>query len=238
LNVGVQSGDELALSSSKVSAQGSVNLRVVGTLADPVILGRTNVTGGEVFFLGNRYDIQSGAISFANRTHTEPVLNLYVSTQIQEYNITVNFAGPVDRLRTTYISDPALPPIDIINLLAFGKTAAEAASSPSTPASMGAESVVAQGVSSQVSGRLEKFTGISQLQIDPLVGGDTTDPGARLAIQQHLTNNLLFTFSTDVTNTQDEVIQLKYQTKRKLAISVTRDEYGGFAVEAHIRKSF
>lgn len=238
LNVGVQSSDELALSSSKLSAQGSVNLRVVGTLADPVLLGRTNVTGGEVFFLGNRYEIQSGTVMFANRTHTEPTLNLYVSTQIQEYNITVNFVGPVDRLRTTYISDPSLPPVDIINLLAFGKTAAEAASSPSTPASVGAESVVAQGLSSQVSGRLEKFAGVSQLQIDPLIGGDTASPGARLAIQQHLTNNLLFTFSTDVTNTQEEVIQLKYQTKRKLAISVTRDEYGGYAVEAHIRKSF
>ncbi len=238
LNVGVQSSDELALSSSKLSAQGSVNLRVVGTLADPVVLGRTNVTGGEVFFLGNRYEIQSGTVMFANRTHTEPTLNLYVSTQIQEYNITVNFVGPVDRLRTTYISDPSLPPVDIINLLAFGKTAAEAASSPSTPASVGAESVVAQGLSSQVSGRLEKFAGVSQLQIDPLIGGDTANPGARLAIQQHLTNNLLFTFSTDVTNTQEEVIQLKYQTKRKLAISVTRDEYGGYAVEAHIRKSF
>jgi translocation and assembly module TamB len=238
LNVGVQSTDELALSSSKLSAQGSVNLRVVGTLADPVVLGRTNVTGGEVFFLGNRYEIQSGTVMFANRTHTEPTLNLYVSTQIQEYNITVNFVGPVDRLRTTYISDPALPPVDIINLLAFGKTAAESASSPSTPATVGAESVVAQGLSSQVSGRLEKFAGVSQLQIDPLIGGDTANPGARLAIQQHLTNNLLFTFSTDVTNTQEEVIQLKYQTKRKLALSVTRDEYGGYAVEAHIRKSF
>ncbi|MFY9528993.1 MAG: translocation/assembly module TamB domain-containing protein, partial [Candidatus Acidiferrales bacterium] len=169
---------------------------------------------------------------------TEPVVNLNVATRVKQYNITLNFVGPVDRLRTTYVSDPGLPPADIISLLAFGKTTEEAATSPSTPASLGAESVVAQRVSGTVSGQVEKLAGISQLQIDPLVGGDQRDPGARLAIQQHVTSNILFSFTTDVTTTQREIIRIEYQTKRKLGISVLRDENGGFAVDAHIRKVF
>jgi translocation and assembly module TamB len=202
-----------------------------------VVLGRTTLSGGELFFMGNRYQVQSGTVIFSNPVRTEPTLNLYVSTVVQQYNLTLNFLGTLDRLRTNYTSDPALPPVDIINLLAFGKTTAQAAAT-ATPASVGAQAVIANGLTSQVSGRIEKLAGISQLQIDPSLGGDNSNPGARVAIQQRLTSNILFTFATDLTSTQNEVVQVKYQTKGRLALSLTRDEYGSFAIEAKIRKKF
>jgi hypothetical protein len=33
-------------------------------------------------------------------------------------------------------------------------------------------------------------------------------------------------------------VQVKYQTKGRLALSLTRDEFGSFAIEAKIRKKF
>ena len=54
------------LVSSQVSVKGDANLRVVGTAADPVILGRTNLTGGEFFLAGNRYEVDHGTIDFLN----------------------------------------------------------------------------------------------------------------------------------------------------------------------------
>jgi translocation and assembly module TamB len=237
LDVAVASSNVLALSSSQLSLQGSADLRVVGTLGHPVVLGRTMLTGGSLIFMGNIYQVQSGTVIFANPVRTEPTLNLYVTTTVQQYNITLNFIGPLDRLRTNYISDPALPPVDIIHLLAFGKTTAQSAAT-ATPASLGAESVIANGLTSQVSSRIEKLVGISQLQIDPSLGGNNNNPGARVAIQQRLTSNILFTFATDLTNTQDEVLQLKYQTRRRLSLSLTRDEYGSYAIEVKTRKTF
>ncbi len=233
----VASSQELALSSSKLSLQGSADLRVTGTLANPVVLGRTVLTGGELFFMGNVYQVQSGTVVFANPIRTAPTLNLYVTTVVQDYNITLNFLGPLDRLRTNYMSDPALPPVDIIHLLAFGKTTAQSAAT-ATPAALGAESAIANGLTSQVSNRIEKLAGISQLQIDPSLGGDNSNPGARVAIQQRLTSTILFTFATDLTNTQNEVVQVKYQSTGRLSLSLTRDEYGSFAIEAKIRKKF
>jgi len=44
------------------------------------------------------------------------------STTIQQYDIQMHFWGPADHLHTNYSSDPALPPSDVINLIAFGKT--------------------------------------------------------------------------------------------------------------------
>jgi translocation and assembly module TamB len=237
LDVAVASSDVLALSSSQLSLQGSAELRVVGTLGNPVILGRTTLTGGSIIFMGNVYQVQSGTVVFANPVKTEPTLNLYVTTLVQQYNITLNFIGSLDRLRTNYTSDPALPPVDIIHLLAFGKTTAESAAT-ATPASLGAESVIANGLGSQVSNQIEKLTGISQLQIDPSLGGNNNNPGARVAIQQRVSSNILFTFATDLTDTQNAVVQVKYQTRGRLSFSLTRDEYGSYAIEIKTRKTF
>jgi translocation and assembly module TamB len=237
LNVSLQSADQLNLASSKVSMAGAASLTLTGTLANPVVLGRVTLTGGDVFFLGKRYVVQSGTIEFSNPVMTEPVLNLYVTTTVEQYNITLNFTGPVDRMRTNYTSIPSLPPADIINLIARGQTAEESATS-STPTSLGAESVLAQGASSQVSGKLEKLTGISQLMLDPMAGNNQQDPGAQVAIQQRVTGNLLVTFSTNVTSTQSTTVQVQYQTSRQTSISLVRDQNGGYALDVGLHKTF
>jgi len=240
LNVAVQTSEEVSLESAhQLSLQGSANLRVEGTAADPVILGRANLTGGEMFFMGNRYEIQSGQVAFVNPVVTEPVVNLLVTTTVNQFNLSLSFVGPIDRLRTTYTSDPPLPPVDIINLLAFGKTAEESqAASAGQPANLGAESVLASGLTSEVSSQIQKFAGISNLSIDPLIGGDQRNPGQELAIQDRVTKNLLLTFATDVTSTQGASFQVEYQLNRKWSASVSRDEWGAVAVGVKMHKKF
>ncbi|HMI50948.1 MAG TPA: translocation/assembly module TamB domain-containing protein [Candidatus Saccharimonadales bacterium] len=237
INVSVQSDEGLALASSQLSVSGAANVRVVGTVARPVLLGRVSLTGGEVFFLGKRFELQSGTIGFANTAQTRPIMNLYVRTTIEQYNITISLSGPLEKLKTTYTSDPALPTGDIINLLAFGQTTTEAASRSSAPASVGAESAVASAVGGQLAGQLQKVSGISQLTIDPLAGNNQ-NPGAQIAIQQRVTGNLLITFSTDITSAQSQSIQLKYQAKRNVSISILRDENGGYGMDVRYHKAF
>jgi translocation and assembly module TamB len=238
LNIGVQTANNLNAISSKLSVEGAANLTVNGTAANPVILGRTTLSGGEIFFLGKRYEVQNGTIEFANPVRTEPTLNLYVTTTVQQYNITLNFVGPIDHLRTNFTSDPSLPSSDIINLIAFGKTTEGSASAASTPISVGAESVLAQGVTGQVSGHIEKLAGISQLSVDPLAGTNPNDPGSQISVQQRVSGNLLLTFSTDVTSTQNESVQLQYQVKRNMSVTVLRDQNGGYAIDVRVRKVF
>jgi translocation and assembly module TamB len=237
LSISLDSAQNLALASSQVSIAGSANLNVTGTAARPVLLGRITLTSGELFFQGKRFEIENGTIAFANPAKTEPVLNLYVKTVVEQYNITINFSGPLDRLKTNYTSDPSLPALDIINLLAFGQTTAEKASNASTPASLAAQSVLAQGVASQVAKGVQNLTGISQLTIDP-TAGNSQNPGAQVAIQQRVTGTLLLTFATDVTSTQRQTVQLQYQPKHQVKVSVIRDEYGGYGVDVRWHKIF
>jgi len=238
LNIALQSTSSQNLASSTVSIEGSANLNVRGTAATPVLLGRATLTGGEIFFMSNRYEVQNGTIDFSNPARTEPNLNIYVTTTVQQYNVTLNFVGTPEKLRTNYSSTPALAPADVINLIAFGQTSEQSASAGSTPATLGAESVLAEGVSSQVGSRLGKLAGISQLTIDPSLGGDQQDPGARVAIQQRVTGSLLVTFSTDVTTAQSEAIEVEYQPKKEVSFSVLRDQNGGYGIGVRIHKTF
>ena len=239
LNLAVQSTSGINLVSRELSLRGNANLDVRGTAAEPVILGRVNLTGGDLIFRGNRYVLQQGTLDFANPTRTQPVVNLGVNTTIQQYNIALQFYGPADHLRTNYTSVPSLPPSDIINLLAFGKTS-EASAANATPGNLGAESLIASQVSSQVTSRVEKIAGISRLSIDPVLGGNGSqqNPGARITVQQRVTGNIFVTFATDVTQTQNQVIELQYNVTPRVTFSGTRDQNGGFGFDTRIQKSW
>ncbi len=239
LNLAVNSSNNIDLASRTLSMAGAANLQVRGTAAEPVILGRINLTSGDVILNGNRFVLTGGSIQFVNPTMTQPVLNVALTTTIQEYKIDLRFQGPSDQLRTQYTSDPSLPPADIIHLLAFGQTT-EASAQNSMSMNQEGEALVASQVSSAVTSRVSKAAGISQLSISPVVAGGTAagPPGANITIRQRVTGNLFVTFETNVVTTQGQTIQGQYQVSPRVAISATRDPNGGFAVDTLIKKSW
>jgi translocation and assembly module TamB len=237
LNINLRSSQNVNLVSRTLSLSGSANLRVTGTAAQPVVLGRINLASGDLIFQGNRYLLQGGVIDFVNPTRTEPNVNVSVTTTIQQYNIGMRFEGPLDRLRTSYSSDPALPPADIINLIAFGKTK-EAQAQAGTSNTQTAEQSIASAVSGQVTSRLQKIAGISQISVDPTLGNNQPNAGATITVQQRVTSKIFVTFSTDVTSTQRQVIQFQYQATPRVSLSGTRDQNGGFGFDTRITKEW
>jgi translocation and assembly module TamB len=233
LAISVQSQEALNARNSQVSVAGRAALQVGGTAADPVITGRTTLTSGELFYRNLRYALQKGVITFDNPNETHPVLNVSVSTTVEQYNLTLTMRGPLDKLTTSYVSDPPLATADIINLVARGKTTQESAAS-----SQSTDSMIASQAASQVSSSVQKLAGISSLQIDPLIGGNNQNPSARVAIQQRVTKNLLFTFSTDVSQPGAEMVQGEYQLTKRWSVSAARDQLGGVSVDGRFHTRF
>lgn len=232
LQIAVQSTSQLNAGTAQLGIEGSANLRVIGTASNPVVIGRADLTSGDIFFAKNQYHLERGLITFANPNQTEPVLNMLISTTISQYNLNITIRGPIEKLQTSYVSDPPLPPIDIINLIARGQTTTEG-----TPATFGASEVLAAGLG-QVSNQVTKLTGIAGLQIDPLIGGDNANPSARVGIQKRVTKNFTFTFSTDVTQPQSEIVQGEYQLTKRWSVSVVRDQSGGFSMDGRFHTNF
>jgi hypothetical protein len=184
--------------------------------------------------MNKRYQIERGIMEFSNPHRTEPVLNILLTTTISQYKLSLTFLGPLDKMQTSYVSVPPLPSADIINLIARGQTTQQAAASPSN---LGASSLLAQGAASQVSSGVQKLA-------DPPVCPSirrwvaTTQTGARVAMQKRITSGFLFTFATDVTSAQREIIQGEYKLDKRWSASVTRDENGGFAVDGEYHKRY
>jgi hypothetical protein len=98
--------------------------------------------------------------------------------------------------------------------------------------------MIASQAAGQISGGVQKLAGISSLQIDPLLGGNNQNPSARLALQQRVTKNFLFTFSTDVSQPGQEIVQGDYQINKKWSVSVERDQLGGVSVDGRYHTRF
>ena len=105
LNLGVSSENNINLVSRTLSINGSANLRVRGTAAQPVILGRVNLSGGDIILNGDRFVLNGGTIEFVNPSETQPVVNLALNTTIQQYNI----FDALQRVRSTSCAPTTLP---------------------------------------------------------------------------------------------------------------------------------
>ncbi|HEY8714864.1 MAG TPA: translocation/assembly module TamB domain-containing protein, partial [Candidatus Acidoferrum sp.] len=226
--------------------EADANLRVRGTFEHPILLGHIHLLSGELFFAGNRYRVARGDINFANPFRLDPVLNVEASTTIQQYEITLNFNGPSSKLALAYRSDPPLPSNDIVALLALGQTSAEGTSrsgGTSQSASSGATALLSEAVSSQLGNRLQKLFGITRLRVDPglaTVGstGSDQNAGARVTVEQQVTRNLTITYVSNVSSTQEQVIQVEYTVNRNISVVALRDYNGTFGIDVKIKKRF
>ena len=237
LNIGLTTPIGISTETPTFSIAAGANLMVTGTAASPIVLGRVNINRGDMIFNGNRFLLRAGTLMFANPAQTIPNVNLSADTSIQQYKLHLRFEGTADKLRTQYTSTPPLPPADIINLLAFGQTTEASAANP-TPGSLGAENMVASSVASQVTGRVQKIAGISQLSVDPILGGNGQNPGARVNIRQRVTGNLYITLSTDVTSTQNDMIEIQYNFTPKKSVDLVRDQNGGLHFNTRFKKTW
>jgi translocation and assembly module TamB len=208
-------------------------VQVTGTAANPVVIGRTDLTSGELFYRNVRYQLQRGLITFDNPNQTNPALDVSATATVEQYSLTLRLQGSLDKLNTAYTSDPPLATADIINLIANGQTTQEAAAN-----SQSTDSMIASQVAGQVAGSVQHLAGISSLQIDPLLGGNNQNTSARVAIQQRVTKNFLFSFSTDLSQPGTEVVQGDYQLNKRWSVSVTRDETGGISVDGKYHTKF
>jgi len=235
-DVMVHSTKELNLTSRQLTLNGAANLRLRGTVAKPGLLGSINLNGGELFFRNDRYTLKPGTVDFVNPSRIEPRLNVAVETRVKQYNIRLLFRGPIDELRTTFSSDPPLPPADTINLLIFGNT-----NQPFTTDStgnLGAVSLLATGVTNTLTNRLQTIAGISQLSVDPVLDNDAQSSTVGVTVRQRVTANLSVTFTSDPSSTTRKVVEVEYQAAPGLSLNGVFNQNGGFAADIRIRKTW
>jgi translocation and assembly module TamB len=134
---------------------------------------------------------------------------------------------------------------EIVALLATGRAptsdptlAARQAPSQQTWQQMGASALVGQAIANPVSGRLQRFFGVSRLKIDPSLSGVENNPQARLTLEQQITRDITFTYITNVTSSNPQVIRIEWAFSRQWSMIAVREENGLFGMDFLYKRRF
>ncbi len=242
LDVHIFSAPQLDFQNSYAQLAGSVDLRIRGTVAQPALLGRINVTDGTANFAGTTYRLQRGEIFFTNPVKIEPFIDIDATTRVEEYDVTIGLHGNINQLTPTFRSEPPLPQADVISLLALGRTQEEQALYSQQEQSVGVNSTTSAllggALTAAVDSRVQKLFGGGSVKIDPTYVGTLGSSSARITVQQNLTRNVQVTYATNVNATAQQLIQAQVDITQSLSILAVRDEAGVFSMVLRIRKRY
>jgi translocation and assembly module TamB len=244
LDIAVRTAPELQMKTAVARLSGDADLHVRGSVASPSVLGRADILEGDATFNGIKFRLERGDITFANPVAIEPQVNLQATTHVRNYDLDVTVTGTPDRLNVNYRSEPPLPKSDIIALLALGRTSEESEQlqqqSGQTPFTDEASAlIINQAINSTVSSRLQKIFGVSRIKIDPQGLTTETNPTARgpqVTIEQQFANNVSLTYSTNVSQSSQQIIQGEYFFTRNISAVGTRDQNGVVSFDVLIRR--
>ncbi|MGA9507540.1 MAG: translocation/assembly module TamB domain-containing protein [Candidatus Sulfotelmatobacter sp.] len=245
LDIHVQTAPELQMRTAIARLSGDADLRLRGSVARPAVLGRVDILEGQATFHGTRFTLERGDISFANPVSIEPQLNLQAATHVRNYDLNITITGTPNRgLNINYRSEPPLPKSDIIALLALGRTGDESAqlqeqSGQSVFSDQATALILSQALNSTVTSRFQRLFGASNIKIDPQGLVTETNPisnSPQITIEQEFANNVSLTYSTNVSQSSQQIIQGEYYFNRSLSIVGTRDQNGVVSFDLQVRQ--
>jgi translocation and assembly module TamB len=245
LDVHVVTAPELQMRTAIARLSGDADLRIRGSLGRPAVLGRADILEGQATFHGTRFTLERGDITFANPVAIEAQLNLQASTHVRNYDLNITVTGTTNRgLNINYRSEPPLPKSDIVALLALGRTNGESAqlqeqSGQSAFSDQATAVILSQALNSTVSNRLQRLFGASNIKIDPQGLATETNPistGPQITIEQEFANNVSLTYSTNVSQSSQQIIQGEYYFNRNISAVGTRDQNGVVSFDLQIRR--
>ncbi|MGM0394030.1 MAG: translocation/assembly module TamB domain-containing protein [Thermodesulfobacteriota bacterium] len=125
LDIAVNYKDPFILDNNLAFIMVEPDLKITGTVSQPVITGRANIAEGTVVYQKRQFDIEKGVIDFVDPFRIDPKITLQANTAIRKWVIYMDVSGKTDNLRFRLYSDPAETHEDILSLLIIGKTTKE-----------------------------------------------------------------------------------------------------------------
>jgi translocation and assembly module TamB len=250
-DITIQTAPDIVFESALTqNIQADANLRLRGTATNPALLGRINIAQGDLEFFGTKYTINQGSISFSNPVKIEPVLNVDLNTKARGIDITLSVTGPLSKPNVTPRSDPPLQFSEIVSLLTTGNAPISDVTRLGQQSPMAqsfqqsnATALLGQVIANPVSGRLERFFGVSKLRINPtldpaLANGVQYNPQARLTIEQQVTPAVTFTYVTNLTNANPQVVSVEWSVSRQWSVVAQREENGLVGLDFYLKRRF
>lgn len=243
----LQAPQALRVRNNLADLRGSADLSLRGTLAQPALFGRVEAErGGKLVYSGTDYSVERARLTFSNPLRIEPVVDLEARAKVEEYEVTMSLSGTFDRLSASFTSDPPLPSLDVLGLLAVGQPVSSEGAAPLPVAtgttdgagSLQAEALLYSQAASLISSRVEGLFGLDKLRIDPLTTSRDVVSSARITVGKRLSRRLYVTYTLDPSTTEQQQVQVEWQVSDQLLVVLTQNGSETYAADLRWEKRF
>ena len=244
LNVAVEGPDALRVRNNVANLEGDVDLSIRGSLADPILFGQVEVErGGEIVYADNTYEVERGLVTFANPYRIDPVIDLAATTEVRSYDITLNLSGTLDRLNTSFSSDPPLADLSIIALLTTGQTLDPggelfAAGGGGEGGGPSATTFLYGQAASVISERVNTLFGFDRFRVAPVTGAGSNVSSLAFTVGKQISSDLYVTYSRDPSTPEVDVFQVEWQVRENVLVVLTQNGDDSYAVDVQVERRF
>jgi len=245
LAIHVVGGKNITIENELANVEARVDLDIKGSLGNPALTGHLETSGGTLSFQGRRYTLTRGTIDFIDPLKIEPVFDIQAESDIRDYRIVLAITGRGDRIRVDTRSDPPLPQIEVINLIAGGKTREELAQQdPRANVTQEqlfkgtAASVLSDILEQRIGGSAFQRLGIARVRIgpDPSIVSSHNQTTLRLTVEEQFSKDLTVTYSRELSSNRQDTIQVEYFVNRSISIIASKDEFDEKGLDIKFRK--
>ncbi len=195
LDVKVHAPGQIFVNGMGLDSEWSMNLHVVGTTADPQVLGDMKVVRGRYSFAGRDFTIDNGTITFNGGALTDPQIALTASANLNDVDGAITVTGSAQKPDIAFSSTPALPQDEVLSRMLFGTSVTNLSATEALQLASAVNGLRGGKDNLNPLGALRSATGIDRLSI---VGADTaTGRGTSLAAGKYITNNVYVEIVTD-----------------------------------------
>src|SRR5262249_25845058 len=109
---------------------------------------------------------------------------------------------------------------------------------PQSFTQIGPTALIGQVVANPVSNRLQRFFGVSKLQINPQFTGVENNPQAPITIEQQVTKDVTFTYITNIATANQLIVRIEWALNKNWSAIAVRDENGLFGLDFLYKRRF
>ncbi len=236
LDVSVKRRNAITVDNNLAQLAINPDLRIVGSLANPIIRGRATVESGTITYRNKTFEVKKGYVDFSNPYITEPYIDIESDIKVRQWTIRLVLAGMPEALSLKLTSDPPEEDGDILSLLVIGRTTKELIAGEGgagkTPAQL-----LADAMAKNLGDEVKEITGLDAFEVK--LGTENGADNVTVSVGKDLSKRMSIKYATE--SKDGSIVQraiAEYKFLEHILFSGSQDSEGVFGGEVKFRLEF
>jgi hypothetical protein len=242
LDVTLQTRAPLEAKTGFLETHAHISLDLKGTLFNPALSGKIELTEGSLAFPYKPLYITGGTILVLSEQLDDPAIELHAKNKIKKYMVRLHVTGSLQQPKISFESSPSLQEEQIITLLLSGSEEGSLFLVMPNLIMQNMESLLFGSAesSSQVQRYLKSLLKpLKNVRIIPTLSDQTAEgKGVHGALEIDINNRLRAKVQNNLNLSEDTQVEVEYTVSDDISIKATKDDKGTVGGEVEMRWKF